>query len=250
MPPTASAPRAARDPARLPLTVVARRPVEAVFLERPHRFAARCRLASGEVVEAHLPNPGRLTGTAAPGRRALLDGPYPPGKRKLLWTCLALREPTAWVGTVTTAANRAFPLLLAEGFFPELDGAEPERAEVARGRSRFDWALRDRDGARIWVEVKSATLAEGRRALFPDAVTARGARHLGELAEMARAGERCAVAFVAQRADVRSFEAARSIDPAFADALATAREAGVQILAASLSVGPAGLRPSRRLEVR
>ena len=201
------------------------------------------------MVEAHLPNPGRLTGTAAPGRAVLLDGPYPEGRRKLLWTCVAMREPSAWVGTVTTRANDAFPLLLDQGVFPELGEVAARRPEVRLGRSRFDWRLEAPDGTPTWVECKSVTLAEGALARFPDAVTARGARHLTELAELSRSGTRAAVAFIAQRGDVDRLEAARDIYPTFADALAAAREAGVVVLGARLRVGPEGLTPDGRLEL-
>ncbi|MDF1566178.1 MAG: DNA/RNA nuclease SfsA [Deltaproteobacteria bacterium] len=233
----------------VPLHRIGAAPTRARFVERPHRFAARCELASGELVEAHLPNPGRLTGTAAPGREVLLDGPLGDPRRSLQWTCLAMREPTAWVGTVTTAANRALPLLLEAGLLPELGAPTRLEPEVRHGHSRFDWRLTLPSGEPLWVEVKSATLGEGRTVSFPDAVTARGSRHLSELAELARAGDRCAVVFVAQRADVRAFRAAREIDPAFADALEAAAAAGVTILAASLRIGPRGMQVHRRLEL-
>jgi sugar fermentation stimulation protein A len=233
--------------ARIPLTVKATKPTRAVFVDRPHRFAARCRLESGEIVEAHLPNPGRLTGTLGVGRAVLLDGPWPEGARKLRWTCVAIREPRAWVGTVTQLVNRAFPHLLDDGLFPELGEVIERRPEVRHGASRFDWHLKAPDGSGTWVECKSVTLGRGARALFPDAVTARGARHLRELAALCRAGERCAVVFLAQRGDVESFEAARDIDPAFAEALGEARDAGVGVLAARLSVSTRGLAAGRRL---
>lgn len=234
----------------LPLTRIADAPTEATFLERPHRFAVVCRLENGQIVEAHLPDPGRLTGTLSKGRAVLLDGPYPEGKRKLRWTCLAVRTPRAWVGTVTTLVNRAFPLLLDAGHFPELGEVVEQRAEVKEGDSRFDWELRGADGRRTLVECKCVTLARGTRAMFPDAVTTRGTKHLRGLTALADGGERCAVVFIAQRGDVRSFEAAREVDPTFADALDVARRSGVQILAVGMRVSRGGLSHPRRLELR
>ena len=93
----------------------------------------------------------------------------------------------------------------------------------------------------LYLEVKSVTLVEDGRALFPDAVTARGTRHLGELAELARQGTATAVLFVAQRDDVREIEAARSIDPTFTEALADARRAGVQVHGRRCRVSAAGV---------
>ena len=104
------------------LATVRRTPLRATFIERPHRFAARCRLRGGREVEAHVPNPGRLTGVLAPGCQLLLDGPYPE-TRALAYTMVAARVGGNWIGTNTIYANRVFPALLARGLFPELDGS-------------------------------------------------------------------------------------------------------------------------------
>ncbi len=248
--------------------------VRGSFIERPHRFAARVRLADGSVVEAHLPNPGRLTGVLVPGGKLSVEGPFPP-PRVLSYSVLAARFGRIWVGTVPAYANQVFPRLLEAGLFPELTarpprpdpeggsgnevrpqyfgvrphcsscdvgGTELVRREVTHGRSRFDFEV---DGR--LVEVKSVSLAEGRAGLFPDAVTARGARHCEELARLARKGRRAAIVFVAQRADVMSVAAARQIDPAFADALDNAHRAGVLVLACALRMGPERARAARRI---
>lgn len=222
-------------------------PVTARFIERPHRFAARLRLATGAIVDAHLANPGRLTGVLSPGCEVLIDGPFPP-PRTLPYSVLAARVGRVWAGTVTTYANRAFPSLLAAGLFPELAGAGAApsvvTSEVQHGRSRFDFEVNGR-----FVEVKSVSLAEGRAGLFPDAVTARGARHCAELAALARRGRPAAIVFVAQRGDIESVAAAEAIDPGFARALHAARRAGVMVLACALRMGPEGARAARRVPV-
>jgi sugar fermentation stimulation protein A len=205
------------------------------FIERPHRFAARVALAGGSIVEAHLANPGRLTGVLSPGCEVVLDGPFPP-PRTLPYTLLAARAGRTWSGTVTTYANRVFPALIAAGLFPELRtsaggaaaGNEGIRREVVHGRSRFDFEV---DGR--LVEVKSVSLAEGRAGLFPDAVTARGARHCDELADLA-CHRPAAIVFVAQRGDIESVGPADAIDPEFARALREAARAGVLVLACAL----------------
>ncbi len=113
----------------------------------------------------------------------------------------------------------------------ELRDWELERAEVPLGRSRIDFLLR-RGDERLALEVKSVSLVESGVALFPDAVTARGERHVRELTELAgRPGWTAGILFVVQRADARSVRAAASIDPKFAAALADARTAGVHMLA-------------------
>lgn len=218
------------------------------FVERPHRFAARVELEDGAVVEAHVPNPGRLTGVLAPGCRVAIEGPVPP-PRALRYTMLAARVGRTWVGTVTTYANRAFPALLEAGLFPELmaDGAGlvEVRREVVHGRSRFDFEIGGR-----FVEVKSVSLADGAAGLFPDAVTARGARHCDELAALAKKKRPTAIAFVAQRGDVASVAPEDDIDPEFGRALRAAARAGVLVLACALDMTPAGARSARRVPVR
>ena len=212
------------------------------FVERPHRFAARVELPGGEVVEAHVPNPGRLTGVLAPGCRVAVEGPLPP-PRTLRYTMLGARVRRTWIGTVTTYANRVFPALLAAGLFPEL-GAVETRREVVHGRSRFDFEILGR-----FVEVKSVSLARGSAGLFPDAVTARGARHCDELAALARRRRPAAIVFVAQRGDVASVAPEDDIDPAFGQSLRAAARAGVLVLACALDMTPAAARAARRLPV-
>jgi sugar fermentation stimulation protein A len=172
---------------------------------------------------------------------------------------LAARTGRVWAGTVTTYANRIFPLLLRRGVFPELldptgtrapDPGEAAaaagalRREVVYGRSRFDFEV---DGRLI--EVKSVSLAEGSAGLFPDAVTARGARHCDELAALARRGRPTAIVFVAQRADIESVAAAETIDPVFARSLQAAAQSGVMVLACALRMTPRGATAVRRVPV-
>jgi sugar fermentation stimulation protein A len=228
--------------AGLPLVRHRRAPLRATFLARPNRFVAEVELPGGERVLAHLPNPGRLTGTLSPRCALLLDGPV--DGRRCPFTVVAARERRAWVGTVTTYANTLFPVLWRGGLFPELKG-RTLAAEVTHGRSRFDFAL---DGA--FVEVKSATLAPGRVARFPDAVTARGARHCEELGRLARSGVPVAIVFVAQRGDVEALEPEDAVDPVFGAALRLAAERGVRVLACALSMTPRGATHAWRIPVR
>jgi sugar fermentation stimulation protein A len=217
-------------------------PLRARFLERPHRFAAIVRLRGGVVAAAHLPNPGRLTGVIAPRCAVLLDGPFPP-PRSLAYTMLASRPAETWIGTNTIYANRVFPSLVEHGLFPELETGSI-RTEVAHGRSRFDFRL-----GSMFVEVKSVTLADQGAGRFPDAVSARAARHCVELAALARSGQPCAIVFVAQRGDVVSVAPEDAVDPAFGVALRGAARAGVLVLACALDITPEGAARARRVPV-
>jgi sugar fermentation stimulation protein A len=225
-----------------PLARLRRHPLRARFVARPNRFVAEVTLPGGALALAHLPNPGRLTGTLAAGGVLLLDGPCP--DRRCAYTVLAAREGRTWVGTVTTYANRVFPALWRGGLFPELPGSVLG-VEVRHGRSRFDFTV---DGA--FVEVKSVTLVAGRVARFPDAITARGARHCDELGRLARRGVPVAIVFVAQRGDVDAVEPEDAVDPVFGAALRRAARRGVRVLACALELGPGGARSARRIPVR
>jgi sugar fermentation stimulation protein A len=246
------------------LATVRRVPLRATFIERPHRFAARCILRGGRVVEAHVPNPGRLTGVLAPRCQLLLDGPYPE-TRALAYTMVAAlvggRRPTArscgqfqprnagretgpvWVGTNTLYANRVFPALLSCGLFPEFKGTSI-RAEVMHGRSRFDFQV-----GGVMIEVKSVTLASGGAGRFPDAVSARAARHCDELAALCSSGNPTAIVFVAQRGDIGSVAPEDDVDPVFGIAIRRAANAGVLVLACALEIVPGGATRARRVPV-
>lgn len=203
----------------------------AEFLERPNRFVVRCRLeSSGEVVEAHIRERGRLEAILVPGRRLWL-APASDPKRRTAWTAFLAESPAGegWVSLDTTLPNRLIRRALEEQALPELDGWRLERAEWSHGSSRFDFLLARPDGRRLVLEVKSVGLVEDGVALFPDAPTARGARHLRELTEIsAREGWEAAVLFVVQRSDAAAFRVAAHIDPDFSVVLDDAARAGVR----------------------
>jgi len=130
----------------------------------------------------------------------------------------------------TTLPNRLIADALKEGALDEFAGWALERVEFAHGRSRLDFLLRGEDGRSLALEVKSVTLVENGVALFPDAVTERGARHVRELTEIAgKPGWKSAVLFVLQRSDAHTIRAARGIDPGFASALAEGIASGIRV---------------------
>lgn len=209
---------------------------------RPERSAA------GEVVDVHLADPGRLEELLVPGRRIWIRYAASP-TRRTDWSAVLVETPDGegLVSVDTTMPNELIHRALEARALEELDGWTLERAEFPMGSSRIDFLLRGDDergssagppsgDRKLALEVKSVTLVEDGVALFPDAVTARGARHVRKLAEVAgRLDDRdvawsAAVLFVVQRDDAHRIEAARSIDPDFADALAEAKAAGVRVM--------------------
>jgi sugar fermentation stimulation protein A len=152
-------------------------------------------------------------------------------ERRTRFTLAMARAPSGeLVSLVTTLPNLLVREALEAKRIAELSAWEVVSPEYTWGRSRFDFLLGADADRRLLLEVKSVTLVEGDRALFPDAVTARGARHVRELAAAVSSGYEAAVLFAVQRKDANSVTAARTIDSKFADALAFASTAGVRLL--------------------
>jgi sugar fermentation stimulation protein A len=201
-------------------------------------------VVGGEQVIAHLADPGRLRELLVPGRHVGLRPEPESPTRTTRWTALLVEDPsgTHWVSLNTTLPNRLVGKALEVGALQEFAGWRYARREVTYGSSRLDFLLDDEAGRNQYVEVKSVTLVEDNVALFPDAVTARGARHVEELIDAREAGHQAAVLFVLQRPDARRIVAARSIDPVFSDTLARAQAAGVQVLGRRCHVTWEGIR--------
>jgi len=219
-------------------------PLVAARLERRYkRFLADVTLeASGETVVAHCANPGSMLGLAAPGSRVWLSPAADPA-RKLRWSWELVEVDGQLVGIHTGRANALVAEALASGRVAELAGYDRIRREVRYGAaSRVDFLLEGDGKPSCHLEVKSVTLMRGGGlAEFPDAVTARGTRHLAELAAVARAGGRAALLFLVQRADCDRVAAAADIDPAYAAALAQARADGVEVFCYSCRLSPAAV---------
>ncbi len=218
-------------------------PLAGRLIRRYQRFFADVELADGARVTAHCPNPGSLLGCLAQGSPVWLRDSGNPA-RKLRHTWQAVRVGGAWVNVDTALPNRVVAEALAAEGVPALAGYPQRRREVPYGRaSRIDLLLEDARGRRCFVEVKSTTYAEGEVALFPDAVTARGTKHLDELARVARRGERAVQFFFVARTDVALFRPADAIDPTYGRALRRAAAAGVELHAWTARV------TARRLEL-
>lgn len=223
--------------------------IRATLLRRYKRFLADVVLPDGGEAIAHCANPGSMLGLQQPGSEVWLLPTADP-KRKLAWSWELIRVEDALVGINTMHPNRLAAEAIAGGRIPELAGYTSQRREVAYGKaSRIDLLL-ERPGDPIcYVEVKNVHLRRGDAAEFPDSVTARGAKHLAELAAMVRAGHRAALLYVVQRADCRRFAVAADIDPAYARAFQGALAAGVEVLCYYCSVNPEAIEIEAPLEI-
>jgi sugar fermentation stimulation protein A len=210
--------------------------IPATLLRRYKRFLADVVLPDGVETTVHVANPGAMTGLAAPGTRVWLSRSDNP-KRKLPYSW-ELAEADFGSGPELVGVNTAHPnplvgAAIADGTITELAGYGTLRREVKYGRnSRVDFLLEDGDKPACYVEVKNVTLMRAKGlAEFPDAVTARGTRHLDELAAMVAQGCRAVMVFLVQIGSAGRVALARDIDAAYGEAFDRARKAGVEAIA-------------------
>lgn len=201
------------------------------FLERPNRFIAKVKTAAGVEI-CHVKNTGRCAELLTPGARVTLSVNHNP-RRKTRCDLVAVEKGSLYINMDSQAPNRAAAEALPK-LFP---GTTLLRPETAFGQSRLDFYL-EQGGRGVFVEVKGVTLEENGRALFPDAPTERGVKHLRELENCLGAGFGAEVLFVIQMKGPASFSPNRNTHPAFADALLRAERAGVQVLAYDCFVTP------------
>jgi sugar fermentation stimulation protein A len=212
------------------------------LVRRYKRFLADVVLEDGRTATAHCPNPGSMIGLAEPGMRIWLEPALPGRKLPFAWRLVEL--PGGHLAGIDTAVpNRVVGEALRARLIAELADYSEVRPEQKYGRaSRVDFLLHGADLRDAYVEVKNVHLRrEGDWAEFPDCVTARGARHLEELASMVRAGHRAVMIYLVQRTDCARFRLADDIDPGYAAAAEMAHRAGVETLCFGTQIDRTGV---------
>lgn len=211
--------------------------IEGVLIRRYQRFLADVRLADGTVVLAHCANTGSMLQMAVPGSRIMLSVVANP-ERKTQYDWQLTEVAGRWAGINTAVPNILLREAFEQGLIPEFRAYSSFRAEVPYGEhSRAD-ALLSGPSGNLYVEAKNVTLVEDKKALFPDAVTERGLKHLDELIRAISQGHRSTMFFLTQRMDAESIGAAVKIDPVYAARLREASDAGVGIIAWRARVSP------------
>jgi len=226
---------------------------EGRLLRRYKRFLADIETAGGEQLTIHCPNTGSMLNCMSEGCRVWFSRSQDP-RRKLPGTWELGETPHGRLACINTA--RANPLVeeaLRAGAIAELAGFQRLRREVRYGveSSRIDFCL-DFAAGLAFVEVKSVTLGFDGSAVaaFPDAVSARGSKHLRELATLARHGVRAVQLYCVNLSGIAAVRPAAEIDPRYAAALQAALAAGVEVLAYGAELSPLGMRLVRCLKVR
>jgi sugar fermentation stimulation protein A len=223
--------------------------IRGTLVQRYKRFLAAVQLADGATVVAHCTNTGSMMGCQTPGSAVYISRCDNP-RRRLAYTWEMIRVSGGWVGINTLHPNRLVAEGVETGAIHELQGYSSVRREVCtRKGTRLDLCLQGANRL-CFVEVKNVTLALDGVAAFPDAVSARGTKHLKELIRLKRRGYRAAVVFVVQRQDCASFRPADEIDPEYGRWLRRALRAGVEALPYQARVTPDEIVLTARLNTK
>ncbi|MBO8136749.1 MAG: DNA/RNA nuclease SfsA [Desulfotomaculum sp.] len=221
--------------------------VEGYFLKRINRFAAEVEV-NRQVVRVHVPSSGRMQELLLPGTVVLMTPSAPGGRTK--YKLLLVKHQGFWVSVDSLLPNRLVRKALENESFPEITGYSKVKPEKKIGQSRFDFFLQGDNVTDCLIEVKSVTLVEDGTAMFPDAPSERGTRHIFELMEMVKKGMRAVVLFIVQRADASSFTPNWQQDRDFAAALAQAASSGVEVYAWKCKISPNGVGLDKKILVK
>lgn len=216
------------------------------FIRRVNRFRVTVRVGQEEV-DAHLPNSGRLTELLTPERPCWLKPARSPG-RKTDFDLKLVEYADVLVSVDARLPNPLFAEALEEGSVAPFRVCQGFHREVGLEESRIDFRLKMPEGV-LWLETKSVTLVENGVALFPDAPTLRGSRHVRALADAVREGSQSAIVFVVQRPDARSFTPYDAADPVFGETLRAAADAGVSLYAWTCEVSKQAIAIAQEIPV-
>jgi sugar fermentation stimulation protein A len=209
----------------------------AILVKRYNRFLADVTLEDGRETTVHCPNSGSMRGCSTPGSQVFLSRSESP-KRKYPHTLEMIRHGATWIGVNTMRTNALVAEAIAGGRISEFQDMDRVQPEIKTSAStRLDLLL-TKDARTIFMEVKSCSLAEDGWAMFPDAVTTRGTRHLLELADLVARGHEGVIFFCVQRLDADRFRPAAHTDPLYAKTLAQVHQQGVRILVYQAEITP------------
>ena len=219
--------------------------VHGTLIKRYKRFLADVRLDDGSEIVAHCTNSGSMKSCIEVGAEVYLT-PVNDPKRKTKFTWEMIKMNGDWIGINTGNPNKLAFEAISAGTISELVGYTTVKREVKFGDSRFD-VFAENETEKCFVEVKNVTMKEGKYALFPDAITTRGQKHLKTLMEVKASGIRAVMLYIVQRSDVEIFAPAKEIDPDYAKALKLAFNSGVEVIVMQVKVTPEKIELVRKI---
>jgi sugar fermentation stimulation protein A len=220
--------------------------IHGTLIKRYKRFLADVQLADGQIITAHCPNTGTMLSCSTPGSGVYLSISDNP-KRKYPHTLEMVRDNETWVGVNTSLTNKLVVEAITKGRILEFADIDSVKTEVkTSSKSRLDLLITQHDQL-TYVEIKNCSLAIDGCAMFPDAVTARGTKHLNELIRLKKEGFGSCIFFLVQRIDADKFRPATQIDPVYGKTITQAMTAGVQTLVYQAEVSPSGIEVVRPL---
>ena len=220
--------------------------IQGLLIKRYKRFLADIELPNGEVITAHCPNTGTMLSCSTPGSQVALSISDNP-KRKYPHTLEMVQERSTWIGVNTSRTNGLVADAILSGKITEFGKVDKIKREVKTSdHTRLD--LQVFSGTEeMYIEVKNCSLAENGCAMFPDAVTTRGTKHLNELIRLHNEGKKSCIFFLVQRMDADRFAPASHIDSIYAKTLKEAEAKGVMIIAYQAEVHPDAIEVKRSL---
>lgn len=221
--------------------------IEGRLIRRYKRFLADVELNNGSIVVAHCTNSGSMKSCIEEGAPVMLSPAKDPNRKtRFTWEMIFING--GWVGINTMIPNQLAFEYISQGKIAALAGYDVVKREVTFGNSRFD-IYAENDNEKCFVEVKNVSMKVGEAALFPDAKTTRGLKHLETLIEVKKQGMRAVMFYIIQRMDVEMFGTAKEIDPAYADGLKRAMGNGVEVIAMQAEVSPIGIALVKELKL-
>ncbi len=220
--------------------------VPAKLIKRYKRFLADVVLTDGSTMTVYCPNTGSMRSCSTPGSRVMISKSNN-SKRKYQYTLEVIDVGTGWIGINTSLTNSIVAEAIGLGIIDELQDVDAIHTEVkTSAHTRLDLMVEKGD-KKIFIEIKNCSLVEEGVAMFPDAVTSRGTKHLLELAELVRQGNDGIIFYLVQRMDAQLFKPAAHIDPVYAETLQKVRRQGVKIAVYQAKADESGIEVTRKL---
>ena len=214
--------------------------VQGTLIKRYKRFLADVQMEDDEIITVHCPNTGTMLSCSTPGSRVCLSRSDNP-KRKYPFTLEMVQDNSTWVGVNTARTNKLVAEAIVKEQISEFQDIKTVKSEIKTSdHTRLDLQV-SHGTSSTFIEIKNCSLAVDRCAMFPDAVTTRGTKHLHELIRLTTEGSPACIFFLVQRMDADRFTPASHIDPTYANALRQAVEAGVMMLVYQAEVNPEGI---------